>query len=161
MTVRNHLLATECIVVRGLVSPLVVRLGDHLRNLQRPFVTVTNAEVRNVLTDHIASSQLVRVGLESIIWAHEFVALSGDDFRRRHHVTEGEKPVIITMDRPEGLVIAGWQSDSTAAQDQTFFVVKKPRTEGSTPLAGRHAELIEALPYILINRRFPAVIAEG
>jgi hypothetical protein len=161
MTVRNHVLATESLVVRGLVSPLVERLGDLLRNSPKHFVTVTNAEVRNILSDHVGGADLVRVGIDAIIWAHEFVALTGDDFRRRHHEATDEHPVILTMDRPDGLTIAGWQSEASSSQDPTFFVVKKPRAEGTTPLSTRHAEIISGLPYILVNRRAPAVVAPG
>jgi hypothetical protein len=161
MTVRNHLLATEHVVVRGLVSPLASRLGDYLRSVQRHFVNVTNAEIRSVLTDHVTSADLVRVGIDAILWAHEFVALTGDDFRRRHRESEEENPVILTMDRPEGLVVSGWQTESSASQDPVFFVVKRPRPEGSTPLAARHAELMSGLPYVLVSHRAPAVIVPG
>jgi hypothetical protein len=161
MTVRNHLLATEHVVVRGLVSPLVGRLADHLRTCRRSFVTVTNAEVRTLITDHVTTADLVRVGIDTIVWAHEFVALSGDDFRRRHHEVDAEHPVILTMDRPDGLTLSGWQPDITATQDLDFFVVKKPRAEGATPLAMRHAQIIEPLPYVLVNHRAPAVIVPG
>lgn len=160
MTVRNHLLATESLVIRGLVSPLVERLGDHLRHAQRHFVTVTEAEVRNLVTDQIGPIGTVRVGVESILWAHKFVALTGDDFRRRHHEAEDERPIIITMDRPEGLAIGGWQADSWS-KDASFFVLRQPRPEGRTPLAAKHAEIIAPLPYLLVNRRAPAVIASG
>jgi hypothetical protein len=161
MTVRNHLLATEHAVVRGLVTPLACRLGDHLRSCQRHFLTVTNAEVRDVLTDQVTMADTVRVGIESIIWAHEFVALTGDDFRRRHKETEEEHPVIITMDRPAGLVVAGWQTGSAAAHDPLFFVVKRPRPEGTNPIAARHAEIMAPLPYVLMNHKAPAVIVPG
>jgi hypothetical protein len=160
MTVRNHLLATESLVIRGLVSPLAERLGDHLRHPERHFVTVTEAEVRDLVTDHIGPEGPVRVAVEAILWAHEFVALTGDDFRRRHHEAEDEQPVIITMDRPAGLVIAGWQAPSWQ-KDARFFVIRKPRPEGRTPLAVRHADIIATLPYLLVSRRGPAVIASG
>jgi hypothetical protein len=161
MTVRNHLLATEHVVVRGLVSPLACRLGDHLRSHQRHFVTIVNAEVRTVINDHVTLVDSVRIGLDAILWGHEFVALTGDDFRRRHRETEEEHPVIITMDRPDGLVINGWQSESTSTQDPLFFVVKRPRPESTTALAAKHAEMMAALPYILVNHRAPAVIVRG
>jgi hypothetical protein len=161
MSVRNHLIATEHVVVRGLVSPLACRLGDHLRSVTRHFITVVDAEVRTVLTDQVTTADLVRVGVERILWAHEFVALSGDDFRRRHKEAGQENPVIITMDRPAGLVIAGWQTDSAASQDLSFFVVKKPRPEASTPLGLKHAELMAPLSWVLLNHRAPAVIVPG
>jgi hypothetical protein len=160
MTVRNHLLATEHIVVRGLVSPLASRLGDHLRSHQRHFVTIVNAEVRTLITDQVTLVDSVRIGLDAILWGHEFVALTGDDFRRRHREEE-EHPVIITMDRPEGLVINGWQTDSSSTGDPLFFVVKKPRPEGATPLAAKHAEMMASLPYVLVNHRAPAIIVRG
>jgi hypothetical protein len=161
MTMRNHVLATESLVVRGLVSPLVERLGDLLRNSPKHFVTVRDAEVRRLPGDEVRSAEIVRVGIRAILWAHEFVALTGDEFRRRHHEREEEHPVILTMDRPEGLTIAGWQSDASSAQDLPFFVVKKPRAEGATPLSAKHAEIISALPYILVNRDAPAAVLEG
>ena len=161
MTVRNHLFATEHVVVRGLVSPLASRLGDHLRSCQRHFVTVTDAEIRDILTDHVTAADVVKIGLGSIVWAHEFVALTGDDFRRRHKESEPEHPVIMTMNRPEGFVIAGWQAEGAASQDPTFIVVKRPRCEGSTALAARHAELVSALPYVLVNHVAPAIIVPG
>jgi hypothetical protein len=161
MTVRNHLFATEHVVVRGLVSPLASRLGDHLRSCRRHFVTVTNAEIRNVLTDHVSEADVVRVGLASIVWAHEFVALTGDDFRRRHKESEPEHPVIMTMNRPEGLVISGWQTEAAASQDPSFLVVKRPRCEGTTALAARHAELLSSLPYVLVHHAAPAVVVQG
>jgi hypothetical protein len=161
MTVRNHLFATEHLVVRGLVSPLASRLGDHLRSCRRHFVTVTNAEIRNIVTDHVTPADVVRIGLGSIVWAHEFVALTGDEFRRRHKESEAEHPVIMTMSRPEGLVVSGWQTDAAASQDPSFIVVKRPRCEGSTPLAARHAELLAPLPYVLVNHVAPAIIVPG
>jgi hypothetical protein len=161
MTVRNHVLATESLVVRGLVSPLVERLGDLLRNSPKHFVSVRNAEIRHLATDHVREVDLVRIGIDAIVWAHEFVALTGDDFRRRHHEQQEEHPVIVTLDRPDGLVVAGWQSDLSSVQDLPFFVIKKPRPEGSTPLAQRHAELIAPLPYVLLSRRAPAAIIPG
>ena len=161
MTVRNHLFATEHFVVRGLVSPLACRLGDHLRSCRGNFVAVTNAEIRNVLTDQVTAADVVRIGLAAIVWAHEFVALTGDEFRRRHKEAEAEHPVIMTMSRPEGLVVSGWQGESAAAQDPSFIVVKRPRSEGSTPLAARHAEILASLPYVLVNRAAPAIIVPG
>jgi hypothetical protein len=161
MTVRNHLFATEHLLVRGLVAPLATRLGDHLRGFQRHFLAVTNAEVRNVQTDEVRTADLVKVAIASIVWAHEFVALTGDDFRRRHRESEIDHPVIITMNRPEGLVISGWQSESSAAQDSAFLVVKRPRCESANPLAARHAEVLSTLPYVLVNHLAPAIVLPG
>jgi hypothetical protein len=157
MTVRNHLIATESLVLRGLVSPLLERLGDHLRQAQRQFITLTDAEVRDLASDRIGAPGPARVGVEAIVWAHEFVALTGDEFRRRHHEAGDDHPVVITMDRPQGLVIAGWHADAWP-KDASFFVVRRPRPEGRTPLAAKHAELIAPLPYLLLSRKAAAVI---
>jgi hypothetical protein len=160
MTVRNHVLGTQSLIVRGLVAPLVERLGDYLRHEQRRFVTLTDAEVRNLANDQTGLGGNVRVGVDAIVWAHEFVALTGDEFRRRHHDSGDERPLIVTMDRPEDLVIAGWYAESWP-RDASFFVVRRPKPEGRTPLAASHAEIIAPLPWILVNRKAVAVIAEA
>jgi hypothetical protein len=157
MTVRNHLLATESLVIRGLVAPLVERLGDYLRNEHRHFLPVMNAEVRDLATGNVTSAESLRVGVDAILWAHEFVALTGDDFRRRHHEAIDERSVVVTLDRPEGLTIAGSQAVSWA-QDARFFVVRRPKAEGRSEVAARHAEIIATLPYLLVRRGAVALI---
>ena len=158
---RNHLLATGSSFVRGLITPTMGRLGDHLRTWQKPFVTVTNAEVRNAFNNEIYEAEQVHVQIDSVVWAHEFVALSGDEHQRRLYRGEDEVPVRLLISTPAGLSIDGFQSLASLAQTSRFFVLTIAQAVGASEAAAAHAEVLSSLPYILVNRSAPAVIVPG
>lgn len=150
--IRNHLLATPDAIVRGLVSPCVGRLTDHLRTCGRHFLVVEGGETTSFLAPARTLSRQVLVALSEVVWAHEYAALQGDEHQRRHYVPEDEVACRIELVRPTGLALEGYVTRTWLAQPSRFGVVREPRAVGLTPLAERHAAEIKTLGYVVVNR---------
>ncbi len=156
--IRNHLLATRSAIVRGFVTPLVGRLSDHLRTWNRPFITVENAEIQDLVDGETRTAAVTLVQLESLIWAHEFVALAGDDHLRRQYEPEDEAAVRLVLREPAGLSIEGITTASSLAHMSRFLALQRLRGTAAAPEAQKHADAMAGLSYILVKRGAPAII---
>ncbi len=155
---RNHLLATHSTLVHGLVSPMVGRLGDHLRTYSRPYLTVEDAQVHDLEQGTITRVPSMMLQLEVVLWAHEFVALAGDEHRRKITQPEERGPVRVRFADPRGLECTGLVANTVLSNMSRFFVLLDPVTGAAGPLAEKHADAMRGLHYVLINRAAPMIL---
>jgi hypothetical protein len=156
--IRNHLLVVVDAAVRGLVTPCIGRLTDHLRTFSKHFLVVASPETEAFASETRASAPKLLAALDDVVWAHEYADIGGDDHQRRHYVPEDETAVRIVFSRPQGLAVEGYMTSTWLAQPSRFGVVREPRPVGLTPLAERHAAAMRPLDYVVVNRSAVALV---
>lgn len=154
---RNHLLVTTTLTVRGQIVPCGGRLADHLRTWSHPVVSVQDAEVQP--HDGGPDSEVhaeVRIPLDHVLFAHEYVAMGGDPHLRAMHEEGPQERVRLVFATTPALNLDGDVSTLAREWQTRFMVVQTPKTpRGSGP---GHAE-VDRLPYVLVNRdRISAMI---
>lgn len=158
--IRNHVIATPWLLVRGNVLKLATRLTENLRLEGRPHLRVVDAEVHFLAGDSITEHPETTIMKEDVSWAHEFVALAGDHHQRRLYEPTEETRVSIWFTRPEGLRIQGIVPLATLAAPSEWMVVRAPIPESHTSTAERHAEAIQGLPWVVCHLQAVSAIAD-
>lgn len=147
---RNHLMVTDGLVIHGTVSPCPGRLSDLLRGYKRGALSLSDVELTGFDAQEHTECVEVRVSLDSLILAHEYVALGGDEHQRV--VRRGRQSTNVGL-HFEGLPrfsLNGLVAPEVLEREDRFFSLVTPGTEGDVPLA--LAECLQDLPYVLVNR---------
>ncbi len=157
---RNHVIATPSIIVRGNVDKLSTRLTENLRLEGRPHLRITDSEVRFIASNAITQHGETIIMKDDVSWAHEFVALSGDLHQRRLYEPTEETRIMIWFARPEGLLIHGIVPVATLAAPNEWMVVRAPVAESHTATSEHHAEAMDGLPWIVCHLQAVSAIAD-
>jgi hypothetical protein len=156
---RNHVVATPRLVVRGNVDRLTTRLTEHLRAETRPFLRLVDVDAHFLPGDATTRPDDIVVLKSDVAWAHEFIAFAGDDHQRRLHVQEDEIEVHVWFARPEGLLLRGIITEAAWAAMPDWIVVRAPQPTAFTPVAEHHAEAMKGLGWILCHLRAVSAVA--
>ncbi len=158
---RNHVLLTPNLVCRGVVFPCLGRLSDQLRNTVKPTVVMKDVEIRTLPGNERRGASELRLALEEILFAHEYVSLGGDPFRLVEHGRETLRDLSLSFSGLPGIWLRGEGQLPPLDATPRFFVVGMPRLEGSGPLADALRREISGLPYLLVHRdRIAALVVD-
>jgi hypothetical protein len=149
---RNHLFITESSLVCGTVEPCPGRLSDLLRSLLRPSLAVKDAEITFFGDGSTASCDLIHVYLNSVILSHEYVALGGDEHQRALWDNARPMDAQVNLGSVPGLTLRGRIATDALEREERFLAVMSPIVEGGPDQFGHVLELVDGLPYLLVNR---------
>ena len=145
---RNHLIITRDLILQGTIEPVLGRLSDHLRNYERPMLTLGDA--RATWLQNGAQQELpeVSVSIKRVLLAHEYVDMSGDPHMQAMNATEvGRRYRIVMADVPGLILVGGLKTVPDARQG--FLVLEAPAVDGEGPEG--LLEAVRNLPYLLVN----------
>ena len=149
---RNHLLVTRSLLACGTIEPCPGRLSDLLRGFAKPSLPLRDAELVSLAGGATVKVDLLHVYLNSVILAHEYVALGGDEHQRALWDDMQRLHVQIVLGAIPGLTMRGHIATDALERDERFLAVMRPTVGGGPAEAHPLLDLVEDLPYLLVNR---------
>lgn len=151
-TARNHLLITPDLAVKGTISRVAGRLSDHLGHFERPMLTVENAEITFFTTFERAETMTMDIAFDHILFAHEYVAMSGDPHLQAMNRGPVPDRYRIVMAGMAELALTARLKNAPTQWKRRFVVVTEPETEDVGGCPPGLTDAIDGLPYLLANR---------
>jgi len=147
---RNHLIVTRDLVLKGTIEPVLGRLSDHLRNYERPMLTLLDAAATWVQSEAEQDLPQVSVAVRRVLLAHEYVDMSGDPHMQAMNATGvGRRYRIVMADLP-GLILVGGMKTLPNAR-HGFLVLEEPSVDSDGGSPEGLARAVQDLPYLLVN----------
>jgi len=151
-TAKNHLLVTETLAMKGQVANVVGRLADHLGNYERPTLRVEDTETTFFTTFDRVGAAIAEVSRAHILFAHEYVAMSGDPHLQAMDEAQAQDRYRIVVAGAPGLSLTACLKNERTQWERRFLVLAEPEIEDVGGCPAGMADSLEGLPYLLVNR---------
>ena len=149
---RNHLLLTPEFSVKGTLARVAGRLSDHLVNHERSHLQVLDAETTFFTTFEKAHAVEAEVARDHVLFAHEYVAMSGDPHLQAMNRAPVPDRYRIVMAGAAGLSLVARLRNAAPHSERRFLVVTEPEVKDVGGCPPGMIELLSGLPYLLVNR---------
>ncbi len=154
---RPIVLLTESYLIRGRLEKSRRRLTTYLNKVRRTHIDVLEASLVELDSAHRRDVNVLRVGLSSIVLAHEFVPVESHVLLQEVLGADRRRcPVSIHLGstRPIGIrgevaarVLEEWSDD-----ENPFVVVSAPRFEHLESFGESIQSVFQAFPYVIVGR---------
>jgi hypothetical protein len=156
VSIVNHLFLTQRFLIKGNVRTGDLRLSSFLNSVRRPWLAVENATLVDLRHPDRVLAKQATIRLADVIFAHEFLDLSGDPLRKKLAQPEQNdfRMLSLFFRAPCRLELLGRiRHDALdAGQGDDFFVVMEPLLRGFEDKDAAEVQALKNLSYAIVNR---------